>query len=108
MLKKQFRLPANTNFENSLKLKAPGYIIKVKKNNLDYSRFGFVVSKKIDKSAVKRNKIKRFFRSCIEINQDIIEKGKDFLFILNKKPEKDEKNLFCDSLLKLLKKESVA
>ncbi|MDD5738954.1 MAG: ribonuclease P protein component [Candidatus Pacebacteria bacterium] len=54
-------------------------------NDLLYSRIGFVVSKKVSKKAVIRNKIKRRLR---EISRDIIkgsEKGLDIVIFT--KPE---------------------
>lgn len=55
--------------------------LKAQKNNLDVSRFGFVVSSKISKKAVIRNKIKRRLR---EIVKDF-KKGFDIIIIV--KPE---------------------
>ena len=40
-----------------------GVIVQIKENNLGYRRVGFTVSKKVDKSAVKRNRIKRRLRA---------------------------------------------
>ncbi|MGH1378614.1 MAG: ribonuclease P protein component [Alphaproteobacteria bacterium] len=40
-----------------------GLILQVRKNDLGYIRTGYTVTKKIDKSAVKRNRIKRRLRS---------------------------------------------
>lgn len=55
--------------------------LKAQKNNLDVSRFGFVVSSKISKKAVIRNKIKRRLR---EVVKDF-KKGFDIIIIV--KPE---------------------
>ncbi len=38
-------------------------VVQIKENNLGYRRVGFTVSKKVDKSAVKRNRIKRRLRA---------------------------------------------
>jgi len=43
-------------------------------------RFGFVISKKVDKSAVARNSIKRKLSMTIEQIFDRIEGGNDFIF----------------------------
>ena len=56
--------------------------LKVQKNNLDVSRFGFVVSLKISKKAVIRNKIKRSLR---EVVKDFKIKGFDIIIMV--KPE---------------------
>lgn len=67
--------------ENRLVRGAPEFILKVKENGLLINRFRIVVSKKIDKRAVVRNKIKRMFRSgMVELNKNMIV-GHDILFI---------------------------
>lgn len=87
MLKRKFRLPKE-RLKAKKSLNVADFILKTSENNLVLSRFGFVVSKKIDKRAVVRNKAKRFFRSYIEENLEKIKPGRDFLFILKKIPEK--------------------
>ena len=44
------------------------------------SRFGFVVSTKLDKRAVKRNRVKRVFREAIRPLLPEIKDGFDFVF----------------------------
>ena len=46
------------------------------------SRFGFVISKKIDKRAVVRNKIKRLLREVVRENLEKIPDGFDFVFVV--------------------------
>lgn len=55
--------------------------IKTVKNNLGASRFGFVVSAKVSKKAVERNKIKRQLRDVVRKNKDNIKKGFDVVVI---------------------------
>ena len=55
-------------------------VLVVRRNNLDHSRFGFAVSKRIGKS-VKRNKIKRQMREAARLRQEQILSGWDFVFI---------------------------
>lgn len=43
-----------------------------------------IVSKKIDKRAVERNRLKRLIRSCLEDMQIKLKPGYDMLFILRK------------------------
>lgn len=50
-------------------------------NNTD-SRFGFIISTKISKKAVTRNKIKRIIADCIRIKLDEIKKGLDVVFLI--------------------------
>lgn len=51
-------------------------------NNLPLTRVGFVISTKVSKSAVKRNKIKRVIREVFRLNLDKIKKGMDIVVIV--------------------------
>ncbi len=55
--------------------------LRTKKNVFPESRFGFIVSKKISKKAVVRNKIKRKMREAIKNNLSGIKKGFDVVII---------------------------
>lgn len=83
MFKKKFRL-GKSKKRLSQSFNTPLFSLRVEKNNLDYSRFGFIVSKKVDKRAVVRNRVKRVFRSSVEDRQDKIKEGFDMLFFLRK------------------------
>lgn len=84
MLKKFFKLPAKTKQANPKYLKTTIFTLKVSSNELENSRFGFVVKKTLDKRATVRNRAKRVLRSCIEELLDEIRPGKDMLFLLEK------------------------
>ncbi|GAI32984.1 unnamed protein product, partial [marine sediment metagenome] len=62
MLNKRNRLKKKKDFDKVFKqgqgFKQDFLYLKIRKNNLKSSRFGFVVSKKFSKKAVIRNKIK--------------------------------------------------
>lgn len=88
MLKKEFRLP-KIKFKAEKTFNLPDAIIKVSENGLSVSRFGFVVSKKVDNRAVVRNKTKRILRSFIQENLENIKTGFDFLIISRKVPKED-------------------
>jgi ribonuclease P protein component len=103
MLKKAFRLPAATSLTDARILHTNCAIIKIKKNNLDKSRFGFVVSKKISKSAVVRNSIKRQIRRCIEGKFAEIAPGYDMLLFTKRNIANAEK-IDCKSLIESIKK----
>lgn len=60
------------------------YALRLGRNALKVSRFGIIVSKKIDKRATARNKIKRRMRFCLERNFKNIVPGFDLLFIAKK------------------------
>lgn len=59
-------------------------MLKKTANNFKVSRFGFVVSKKIDTRAVVRNRTRRVLRSVIEDMLEDIQPSFDLLFILKK------------------------
>lgn len=79
MLKKIYRL-SSVRLNNSRNAKSKLFNIKTAKSGLEYPRFGFVISKKIDKRAVIRNSLKRKLSKCIEEIFDRIEGGHDFVF----------------------------
>lgn len=85
MLTKQFRLTKNREFKNVWQRGRGCFLqelgIKAVKNKLGFSRFGFIVSTKISKKAVVRNKIKRRLREIIRKRIKKIENGFDFVFI---------------------------
>ena len=84
MLSQPNRLPATVKISQARFLKTPLFSVKFGKNDLDVSRFGFVVRKTVDKRAVYRNRIRRVLRSCIEEQLSEIATGYDMLFF----PEK--------------------
>jgi ribonuclease P protein component len=72
--------------------------LRAVKNNLDINRFAFVVSAKISKRAVVRNKIKRQLREIIKKNILKTKQGIDFVLIvkpqiINRKFEDIEKEI---------------
>lgn len=84
MLAKPLRLPAYTRLSHPITIRTEDFILKYTNNNLEYSRFGFIVRKKTDKRAVVRNRMRRVLRSCIEELFPTIVPGKDMLFLLEK------------------------
>jgi ribonuclease P protein component len=85
MLIKRNRLCKKKDFERVLKkgkgLKEDFLILKMAKNNLSQSRFGFIVGTKISKKAVLRNKLKRRLRELVRGKIEKIKKGFDIIFI---------------------------
>jgi len=86
MLPVRNRLKKKKDFERIFKegqgFKQGFLYLKIKKNNLKSSRFGFIVSKKFAKKAVIRNKIKRRLRELIKIKLPEIKKGIDGIIIV--------------------------
>ena len=81
MLAKQFRLPSSLVLRDAQIIRSDFFTLRYQKNNLPHSRFGFVVSKKIDKRAVVRNRIKRLVRSAVEKKWTMLP-GWDMLFVM--------------------------
>lgn len=75
MLKKEFRLKKNSSFKatySKRRIVSDEFFVLYggnTKESLEYpTKIGFVVSKKIHKRAVKRNRIKRLAREAIRLN----------------------------------------
>jgi ribonuclease P protein component len=83
-MKRQYRLRQNVDFQrvrrNGKFHASPLMVLAFLRNELDYSRFGFVVSKRLGK-AVQRNKIKRRLREATRLRVSQIKPGFDLVFI---------------------------
>ncbi len=73
MLKKENRLKLKKDFNQIFKTGHSFYGrfvgVKIKKNNLNCNRFAILISKKVEKKAVNRNKLKRKIKNYI-INEE--------------------------------------
>lgn len=56
--------------------------IKVRKNNLDHNRYGILLSNKVSKLAVIRNKYKRRIRAIIFNENNLAKQGFDVVIIV--------------------------
>lgn len=108
MFSKNFRLTKNREFA---KVARQGNFIynrflnlKWIKNDLDYSRFGIVVSLKVDKKAVVRNKIKRRIREIIRKDLKEIAPGYDFLILTKDKIKELDYQEIKKQLFKVLER----
>ena len=108
MLPDKNRLKKKKDFEKVLKegrgIKEDFLILKVRKNKPKKLRFGFVVSKKISKKAVVRNKIKRRLREVIKERIKKIDKGLDIIIITLPGTETKDFQDFKITIEKLFKK----
>ncbi len=97
MLPKENRLKKKKDFETVFKqgkgFKQGFLYLKIIKNNLDTSRFGFVISKKFSKKAVIRNKAKRRLSEIIKIRLPGIKKGIDAIIVVMPGAENDFQKL---------------
>lgn len=90
MLAKKYRLTGRSVLEEVKKegslYQADSFGILVRKRTEDEpSRFAFIVSTKISKAAVDRNKAKRRLREAVKQSIDKIVNGYDVLFLAKKK-----------------------
>ena len=93
MLSKKNRLP----IQGLLNKKGTTYrkaflSIKVFSSDLLISRFGFIISKKVAKSAVQRNKIRRMIFAAIKLVIDKWQKA-DYLVIVNSWQDLNQKQI---------------
>ena len=88
MLAKEHRLKKKKDFERVFKkgklLAKDFLILRVAKNNLKITRVGLVVSQKVSKKAVLRNKVKRKIREAVRNNIKKINLGYDLIFFTKK------------------------
>lgn len=87
MLASKYRLKKKINFARveidgkMIQSKSFGMGVYNRKDD-EVSRFGFIISTKISKNAVIRNRIKRTMSDSIRKNIDKIKKGYDVVFLL--------------------------
>ncbi len=91
MLKRNKRIGHRDNIEdikeNGQTIDGRFLIIRIRKNELGENRYAVTVSKKMEKSAVKRNRIRRQIQEVIRLNEksDIIpQKSLDIIIFARK------------------------
>lgn len=105
MLKKERRLSNFREIENLSSASSPYFLLKYKREN-GLSKFGFIVSKKIDKRATVRNEVKRKLKKVVRENLDNIVDG-TFLLIAKEKSIDEEKDKLSEVFRDILKKENL-
>jgi len=108
MLPKENRLKKKKDFEKLFKegksFSEKFLVLKINKNNLNNNRFGFIVSKKISKKAVARNKIKRQLREIVRKEINNYQKGFDVAVIALPGIESKNFEEMSQALERILKK----
>lgn len=93
MLAQVYRLTTDEDFarvaKEGLKLSFPFFSLGAfKRKDNETPRFGFVVSTKVSKKAVVRNKVKRALREAIRQNLSYLKGGYDIVFWVKSKAER--------------------
>ena len=85
MLARKHRLPIQWIIQRNGKvIKTPYFLLKIFPNNLEFCRFGIIISKKVDSRSSVRNKIKRIIFQSVRLHlKNQSAGGKDFLIILS-------------------------
>ena len=108
MLQKINRLQKSKEIEWVLSqgkgFKEDSLALKTAKNNLNYSRFAFLVSKKVSLKASLRNKIKRGLRERVRLSLEKIRIGADNVIVAIPGVEKEDSKTRERALDKLLEK----
>jgi len=103
MLKRKNRLSKISKRAGEKKYFSPLFSVRISDNKDGKTRFGLVVSKKIDKRAVVRNRTKRVLRMVAEeFLKDLI--GKDVVIIAKKSLTFTDKEMAAKELRSVLKK----
>jgi ribonuclease P protein component len=105
MLAKQFRLQIQKWLKEKKRTvirRSDFFIVKLRDNDLLFSRFGTVISAKVNKSAVRRNKIKRTIFNFIRLKKFHELAGKDILIIVSPAASKLIKSGIEKELKKIL------
>lgn len=111
MLPKKNRLSEERDFEELKKAGkiAPGRFFGLlkKENGIGVTRFGFIVSTKVSKKAVERNRVKRLLRaSCRNLLKEVKE-GFDFLLLAKKNLSQASQEQVQEDLKTILEKENL-
>lgn len=103
MLKRENRLSKIIRGAGEKKYFSSLFQVKVSENKENKLRFGFVVSRKIDKRAVVRNRTKRVLRSAVETFLNSLS-GKDIIIVAKKSLSFKEKEEVSRELGNILNK----
>ena len=104
MLSKKFRFHSRGGvkytYRNGKTVRTQKLALIFNNNPRNYTRFAVVVSKKVNKTAVGRNRLRRRVYEAIRLNLDKIPKNRDYIFVvydvsLKTPPFSDLSELIC-------------
>ena len=86
MLNKKYRFHSRGGvkyvYQKGKTIRRPGMSLVFCENTKGFTRIAVVVSKKVEKTAVKRNRIRRRIYEALRINMDLIPKEHDYIFVV--------------------------
>jgi len=105
-MKRKYRLRRNRDFQrvrcHGTSHASPIMVLAFLRNELDYNRFGFVVSKRLGK-AVQRNRLKRRMREATRLRMNQIKPGYDLVVIARTRINQASYQEISDSIDGLLR-----
>lgn len=111
MLSKNNRIPRleiKYLLDKGEKYSSKFFICRYQKNREQFLRFCVIISKKIDKSAVKRNRLRRQIYEAIRLNlkenQDVPIEKSDIALILKKSVQEKDFAAFKDDIKNIISK----
>ena len=108
MLAKQSRLVKEKDFKNIFKFGKSSYVnakifrIKILANALEANRYGIIISTKVSKKAVERNKLKRQIRAVLKELDKKLSSGFDLAVIVSPAAKNQEYKVIKSELEKIL------
>ena len=89
MLSKKYRFHSRGGvryvYQKGKTIRRPKMSLVFTENTRGYTRVAVVVSKKVAKSAVARNKIRRRVYEALRVNFELVPKKKDYIFVVYSK-----------------------
>lgn len=107
MLKKQNRLAKISQKNKGRVFTSHLFNIRVTEGKSKESKFGFVVSKKVNKSAVLRNRTKRVLKKIIKDNLEKIVQGKEVVIVSKKDLNWEDIKETEEALISILEKAKI-
>ena len=110
MLNKKYRFHSRGGvkyvYQKGKTIRKPGISLVFCDNTKGFTRMAVVVSKKVEKSAVRRNRIRRRIYEVLRKNIDLVPKKRDYIFVVYNKKLSTIKYLELEKLLGELVAES--
>lgn len=111
MLSSQYRFHSRGGvkytYRNGKTLRSPDLSLVFAENSRGKTRFAVVVSKKVLKSAVGRNRIRRRIYEAIRLNFDSFKQPRDYIFVVYSAKFKDIPFSELEKSIRVLARESI-